>query len=280
MLKNIYVLTKFPLSFTVSLSCVFGYILAANNLDMGLLYPFLAVLFLALGVSVLNQLQEYKQDILMPRTQKRPLASGAISRSFVITLASISILLSFVFIYLSLDLFGILIFTLVIIIYNLLYTNAKKYTIYAGVYGAVLGVIPPYIGWISAGGASFDIKFIALGLFYFIWQIPHFWLLNLKYYEQYEQAGFPTITKAFGVESLERITFIWLLLTVIAGTFLLIIFEISSFIILGSIVALSIYALYSIFQLLKKKNYIYNFININIYMLFLMILLCINALYF
>ena len=257
MLKNIYILTKFPLSFTVSLSCVFGYILAKNSLGMGLLYPFLAVLFLALGVSVLNQLQEYKQDILMPRTQNRPLASGAISRSFVIYLASVIILFSFVFIYLSLNLFGILIFTLVIIIYNLLYTNSKKHTIYAGVYGAILGVIPPYIGWISAGEVLFDIKIIALGLFYFIWQIPHFWLLNLKYYEQYEQAGFPTITKAFGVKSLERITFIWLLLTVISGTFLLIIFEVSSFIILTAVIVLSIYTLYSIFQLLKKKNYIY-----------------------
>ena len=279
MLKNIYILTKFPLSFTVSLSCVFGYVLAAHNFDLGLIYPFLAVLFLALGVSALNQIQEYKKDALMARTQNRPIPSGKVSVIEAVVVTVSLIILSFVCIYFVLGIKGILLFSLVIVIYNLLYTKAKRYTIYAGVYGAVLGVIPPYIGWISTGQSALSPEFIALALFYFTWQIPHFWLLNLKYYKDYENAGFPTITKAFGKESLERITFIWLLLTLICGTFLIVIFKVESLIILGLVLSFSMYILYTIFNLLKNKNYIYNFIHINIYMLVLMILLSVNSLY-
>lgn len=279
MLKKIYVLTKFPLSFTVSLSCVFGYILAAHNIDFGLIYPFLAVLFLALGVSSLNQIQEYEKDALMERTKNRPIPSGSVSIFEAICITSALIILSFICIYLVLGIKGILLFAFVIIVYNLLYTKAKRYTIYAGVYGAVLGVIPPYIGWISTGENALSTEFIALGLFYFTWQIPHFWLLNLKHYKDYENAGFPTITKAFGKESLERITFIWLLLTLICGTFLIVIFKVQSVIILFLLLFFSFYILYTIFNLLKKKNYIYNFIHINIYMLLLMIFLSIDSLY-
>ena len=279
MIKNIYVLTKFPLSFTISLSAVFGYILANGSLDMGLLFPYLAVLLLAMGVSSFNQTQEYKKDALMPRTKNRPIPSGDMSFNTALIIGIVITALSFFFIYIPHGIMGIVVFIAVVIIYNLLYTPAKRHSIYAGVYGAVLGVIPPYIGWVSAENFVFDMRFFALGLFYFTWQIPHFWLLNLKYYKQYEEAGFPTITKVFGVDSLVRMTFIWLLLTVICGVFLVSMFEINSIVILALLVILKAYTLFTIFKLLKNRNYIYNFININVYMLFLMIILCVNALY-
>jgi len=246
---------------------------------MGLLYPFIAVLFLALGVSALNQIQEYKQDALMPRTKNRPLPSGNMSYAAALTVSLSIITISMVFAYLTHGFFGVILFFVVIIIYNLLYTPAKRKSIYAAVYGAVLGVIPPYYGWISAGESALDLGFIALGVFFFVWQIPHFWLLNLKFYKQYEEAGFPTITKAFGEESLERMTFIWLLLTIICGTFLIFVYQVESYIILGLILVLTLYTLFTISKLLKNRNYIYNFININVYMLLLMIILCVNALY-
>lgn len=279
MIKNIYVLTKFPLSFTISLSAIFGYILANGSIDMGLLYPYLAVLLLAMGVSSFNQTQEYKKDALMPRTKNRPIPSGDMSFNTALIIGIILTGLSFFFIYIPHGILGIVVFIAVVIIYNLLYTPAKRHSIYAGVYGAVLGVLPPYIGWVSASDFAFDIRFFALGLFYFTWQIPHFWLLNLKYYKQYEDAGFPTITKAFGIDSLVRMTFIWLLLTVICGVFVVAVFEVESLIILGLLFVLKAYIVFTIFKLIKNRNYIYNFININVYMLFLMIILCVDALF-
>jgi len=278
-IKDFMILTKFNLSFTVTLSCLFGYVLHKNMIDINFLYPFCAVLLLALGVSALNQVQEHEEDALMSRTKHRPIAAKRISWKEGLIISSFLILISLFFIYKSLNFIGIFIFLFVIVVYNIFYTQAKKTTIYAGVYGAVLGVIPPLIGWVSAGGNIKDIGFLALALFYFIWQIPHFWLLNLKYYKDYEKANFPTIAQRFGVHVLERVTFIWLLLTLLAGLFLIPVFVKSSITIIGLLILVNIYTLYSIVKLMYTHNYLVTFIFINSYMLGVMILLMINALF-
>lgn len=271
--KDFLILTKFKLSFTVSLSLVFAFVLAKHTIDLSLLYPFLAVLLLALGVSSLNQVQEYKEDALMTRTKNRPIAAKRITPETGLNISFILIAISFLFIYLSLKVLGLLIFITVVLMYNLFYTKAKKFTIYAAVYGAVLGVIPPLIGWLSAQGNISDIRFIALGLFYFIWQIPHFWLLTLKHSEDYKKAKFPTLVEKFGTQGLERITFIWLLLTVISGLYLILVFHSISILILSILILINIYTVYNIFQLRTKHQYLKNFIVINSYMILTMFLL-------
>jgi len=276
-LRDFLILTKFNLSFTVSLSLVFGFILSKNSVDYTLINPFLAVLLLALGVSALNQVQEYKEDSLMDRTKHRPIASGRVSVKNGFIISSFLIVSAFFFIYLSLQLLGILLFAFVILMYNIFYTKAKKITIYAAVYGAILGIIPPLIGWLSAKGSITDIGFLSLGLFYFIWQIPHFWLLTLKYHKQYEKASFPTVVKTFGLEAMERITFIWLLLTLIAGLYLTAIFA-KSFITAILLILISLYTLFRVFNLRVNHDYLKTFISVNLYMLALMFLLVIDSL--
>lgn len=277
-LKDFFILTKFKLSFTVSLSLVFAFILAKHTVDFSLLYPFIAVLLLALGVSSLNQVQEYKEDALMPRTKNRPIPAKRVSVNQGFIISFILIFISYFFIYLSLGILGFIIFSSVIIIYNLFYTKAKKTTEYAAVYGAILGVIPPMIGWLSADAQLSDIKFIAIAIFYFIWQIPHFWLLTLKYNKDYKKAKFPTVVDKFGVEGLERVTFIWLLLTIISGLFLILVFYEISLLILLLLVILNIYTIYDILKLRREHKYIKNFIIINLYMILTMSLLMLDKL--
>jgi protoheme IX farnesyltransferase len=279
-LKDFLIFTKFRLSFTVSLSLVFGFALAKNSIDIDILYPFLAVLILALGVSSLNQVQEYKEDSIMPRTKDRPIAANRLSPTNGFIISSTLILISFYFIYESLNILGVFIFIAVVVLYNGFYTYGKKKTIYAAVFGAVLGIIPPMIGWMSAQKELSDIGFLALALFYFIWQIPHFWLLTLKYCKEYKKAKFPTVVDRFGIEGLERITFIWLLLTVIAGLYLVLIFQSNTLLITIILVLINIYTIYTIFTLRIKHNYLQNFIVINSYMVFTMLILMIDKLFF
>ncbi|PLY11076.1 MAG: hypothetical protein C0626_00445 [Arcobacter sp.] len=277
-LKDFLVLTKFKLSFAVTLSSVFSFILVREEISFDIIYPLIGVLLLALGVSALNQYQEYLDDAKMARTKNRPIASGKISPREGLIISLGLILLSYITIFFSLNYVGIIIFTSVIILYNFVYTKTKKTTVYAAVYGAILGVIPPLIGWLAGGGEITDIRFLAIGLFYLVWQIPHFWLLILKYHKQYESAGFNTVANTFGVQRLERITFVWLLLTIICGLFTVALFPIKSNIIFLLIFLLVLYTLYSVFQLRKQHNYLKVFIAINIYITLLMILLSINIL--
>lgn len=277
-IKDFMILTKFNLSFAVTLSAAFSFILVKQSVTADLILPLLAVLLLALGVSSLNQYQEYEDDAKMPRTKNRPIASKKITPKQGLFISIYLIILSYITIWISLGYAGLLIFTSVIILYNLVYTKTKKTSVYAAVYGAVLGVIPPLIGWLAGGGRATDIEFLAIALFYLVWQIPHFWLLILKYHNQYEGAGFKTVASTFGIDRLERITFIWLLLTLICGVFTIMVFPVNSTFIFILMLLLVCYTFYSIMTLRQTHKYIKVFIAINIYITALMILLVINIL--
>ena len=267
MIKDLYVLTKFLLSFAVSLSVIFAYILAKGSVDVGVILPTLAVFILALGVSALNQVQEYKHDAKMKRTAHRPVASGKMEPKTGLAIAIALILSASILMFEQLGLIGIAIFTFTLIWYNLVYTPLKRVSAFAVVPGALLGVIPPAIGWLSAGGALDDIRFLSLALLFFIWQVPHFWLLVMMYHQDYKKAGFPTAFRRFGKHAIHRITFIWLLLTIEAGFLVVLSFDVKSVYIIALIVLIALFVAYESFELVGESfdhvraRYIFNSIN-------------------
>jgi protoheme IX farnesyltransferase len=101
--------------------------------------------------------------------------------------------------------------------YNAFYTPLKRKSSLAILPGALVGAIPPAVGWVAAGGFLFDKEIIIISSFFFIWQIPHFWLLMISYDKEYEKAGFPTITKFFSKDQFARIIYVWIVATVVTG---------------------------------------------------------------
>jgi len=252
MIKDFFIVTKFVLSFAVSLSALFAYIMAKGEVGVDMLLATLAVLLVALGVSTLNQVQEYKEDSQMERTKHRPIAAGRMSPRTGIIIAGVLILLSFTLIYSLLGLIGVNLFMFAFIWYNAVYTPLKKRSALAVVPGAILGVIPPAIGWLVAGHQLMELEFIAIALFYFIWQVPHFWLLVMLFYGDYKNGGYPTAMRLFGQASLQRLTFVWLIFTIQAGVFMVSIFEVYSNITIGLTIVVGILAFLSSLELLKK----------------------------
>jgi protoheme IX farnesyltransferase len=110
MIKDYIVLTKFVLSFAVSLSAVLAYVMASGQIGIDTLISYFAVLLVALGVSTLNQVQEYKEDSLMERTKHRPIACGKISPMTGIIIGSVHIILALGLIYWLLGLTGLNLF--------------------------------------------------------------------------------------------------------------------------------------------------------------------------
>jgi len=159
--------------------------------------------------------------------------------------------------------------------YNGIYTPLKKKTAYAVIPGAFIGAIPPAVGWVAGGGALNDPNILITGFFFFMWQIPHFWLLTLMHGKDYEQAGFPSISSKYSEIQLKQITFIWTLATAISAFFIPV-FGIVDSISQKIIIGLSTVALVFIFSKLFKssengfaiKKY---FIIINVFLLFVMI---------
>ena len=226
MIKDFFVVTKFILSFAVSLSALFAYIMAKGEVGFDMLLATFSVLLVAMGVSTLNQVQEYKSDAKMTRTKNRPIAAGRMTPQTGIVIAIILIILSFLSIYSLLGFTGINIFMFAFIWYNAMYTPLKKKSALAVVPGAILGVIPPAIGWLVAGHTLLELEFIAIALYYFIWQVPHFWLLVMLFHGDYKDGGYPTAMRLFGQASLQRLTFVWLMFTIQAGIFLVYTYEV------------------------------------------------------
>ncbi|MDQ7085941.1 MAG: UbiA family prenyltransferase [Sulfurovum sp.] len=225
MIKDFFVVTKFVLSFAVSLSALFAYIMAKGDVGLDMLLATFSVLLVAMGVSTLNQVQEYKSDAKMERTKNRPIAIGRMLPRTGYIISAVLILLSMILIYSLLGLTGVNIFMFAFIWYNAMYTPLKKRSALAVVPGAILGVIPPAIGWLVAGNSLMELEFIALALYFFIWQVPHFWLLVMLFHGDFKDGGYPTAMRLFGQASLQRLTFVWLIFTIQAGIFLVSIFE-------------------------------------------------------
>jgi len=253
MIKDFFIVTKFVLSFAVSLSALFAYIMAKGEIGLDMFLATFSVLLVAMGVSTLNQVQEYREDSKMARTKNRPIAAGRMSPRTGVIIAVVLILLSLGLIYTLLGLTGINFFVFAFLWYNIMYTPLKKRSALAVVPGALLGVIPPAIGWLVAGHTLFEVEFIALAVYYFIWQVPHFWLLVMLFHGDYKDGGYPTAMRLFGEGTLQRLTFVWLMLTIQAGVFLVYTFTVYSNITIALSIALGVWAFLTSMKLLKKE---------------------------
>ncbi len=215
-------LGKLSICIMVTLTTAAGFLLYGGRANWDLLLLTVGTLLLAMGASALNQLQEASLDAAMLRTRARPLPSGRISKA---TAAAISLALSGIGLAMlaSVQEQPVLLATLGLINliwYNGIYTYLKRVTPFAVVPGAVIGALPPLMGWVAAGGSLLHPLAAVLGGFFFIWQIPHFWLLVLRHGPDYARAGLPTLSNRMNEEQLRRLTFIWIVAAACTGALL------------------------------------------------------------
>lgn len=151
------------------------------------------VLFLASGSSALNQIQDREMDAKMPRTSKRPLPSGRLSLTHAMIFSVGSIVLGLaLLIYLDRGL--AILGGVALLSYNVLYTLWwKRKMAFAAVPGALPGALPILMGYAAADGRIFTPGGIYLFFILFFWQMPHFWVLALKYTSDYAAGGVPTL---------------------------------------------------------------------------------------
>jgi protoheme IX farnesyltransferase len=218
-LSLILELSKVKITVAVAFTTITGYILAARGYDPGFLLPTLGIFFLACGSSVFNHLQERHTDALMARTMKRPLPSRKISFSFALTVAVSETVAGSLILYFSSGLVALVLGLLAMVWYNLVYTNLKKITPHAVIPGSVIGSIPPLVGWVAAGGHLFSMPALILAVFFFVWQVPHFYLLAIKYGHEYIEAGLPSITERWSDSKTKKNIFLWIILTSITAVF-------------------------------------------------------------
>ena len=279
-IKTINELGKVRISLPIALSALSGYVLLKGDLDAQAWLMALGVFFMSCSSSVFNHWQERDIDAKMPRTQNRPIPSGRISAQGAFSVAIVFALLGTVVLYFSTPVTALFLSWLTLVSYNLIYTPLKKVTAFAVIPGSLVGALPPMIGWAAAGGNLSDEVILLVAAFFFIGQIPHFWLLLLMFGEQYQLAGLPSLNQIFGENQIKRITYTWVLTTV-ASALLVIFFVITNKTIVFLLLFYTFYMLFSLTMAVFKKDEFKvrpSFYKLNFLYLFMMIFLIIEGL--
>ena len=183
-------LIKFRLSFLVTFSAVFGFLLSSNYINYFSLFILIISGFFITGSSIINnQIIEKDSDKLMNRTKNRPLPTNKISSRNALFISLALSITGLILMVLFLNKLTALLSFFSLIIYTFLYTPLKKVGPIAVFVGAIPGALPPLIGWAASTN---DISLEALIIFsiQFIWQFPHFWAIAWVSDDDYKRAGF------------------------------------------------------------------------------------------
>lgn len=279
-LKILLELGKARISLPVALSALTGYVLFAGTPDVQGWWLALGVFLMSCSSGALNHWQESEIDAKMPRTQNRPIPSGKISRMNAFAVAAGFALSGTIILLLSNPPVAAVLSWATLFSYNLLYTPLKKITAFAVLPGSLVGALPPLIGWAGAGGSMFTEQIILVATFFFIGQIPHFWLLLLMFGDQYKLAGLPSLNQVFNEGQIKRITFTWILTTLASGMLVI-------FMVVKSPVIMVLLLVYSFYLLASLSNAVFirndfkarpAFFKLNMLYLFMMFLLIADSL--
>jgi len=286
-IRDLLTLMKVRITVATALTSGAGYILATGELRPEIWIPLLGTFLLACGASALNHCQEVRFDARMKRTMHRPLPAGRMAVSTAFFIAGLLILLGLAVLASmernSLQLVGL--GALSVAWYNGVYVYLKRLTAFAAVPGALIGALPPIIGWTAGGGQLNHPLILLVAGFFFVWQVPHFWLLLLIQGEQYEAAGLPSLTARFSPEQLRRVTFMWVLATGAAGILLpalargLLPWYLGAAVVAGSVwLALKALVLLRPPATNLRGTFLHAFIRINVYALVIIACLSLSAL--
>lgn len=172
----------------------------------------LTLLFLTIGTTLcsasanaLNMLYEPSTDAKMTRTRNRPLVRNLISKRSAVLFAILSGFVGTGALYFGVNPTVSGLGFANIVIYAGMYTPLKAVTVFNTWIGAVVGGIPPLMGWAAAAGETAtkdgswrELLFASDGSsiggwvmagFLFAWQFPHFMALSWPIREEYKKAG-------------------------------------------------------------------------------------------
>lgn len=202
-MRDFLTLTKVGIAVFVMLTGFAGYAVAipiVQEIDLIVPLMLMAGLYLvSSGSFAINQAQEWRTDGVMPRTAKRPVPAGRIGVVHAYFLGGLMAATGICILSL-LNIEAALLSLATIVLYNGLYTIFwKRRWAFGAVPGAIPGAMPVVIGYAAAGESVFDPACVYLFLIMFLWQMPHFWSLAIRFSDDYHRGGFPVLPAKLGI---------------------------------------------------------------------------------
>ena len=230
------------------------YLATPSSIALSILLPSLiGIGFCAGSAAAVNHLVDKRIDMLMARTQKRPVAQGRVSQKHAMVFAAIMGSLGlFILGYWVNNLTAVLSF-ITLIGYAGVYTGyLKRATPQNIVIGGLAGAAPPLLGW-TAVTNNLDPNALLLVLIIFVWTPPHFWALAIYRYQDYKDAEIPMLPVTHGIHYTKLNIFLYTVLLIVVSVLPFAV-GMSGFVYLCSAVVLGLRFLYWALRLLKTEE--------------------------
>ncbi|ODV94700.1 hypothetical protein PACTADRAFT_50561 [Pachysolen tannophilus NRRL Y-2460] len=184
------VLTKPKLTILVMLSSICSYALSPYTVGIK------ELIFLTLGTTLasgsanaINMARESDFDRQMVRTSTRPVVRGIITPTQAYTFAGITGSIGCTMLLYGVNPTVASLGFLNIVLYAWVYTSLKRKSISNTWVGAIVGAIPPLMGWAASSSLNHPGCWCIVALLY-AWQFPHFNSLSHNIKDEYKKAGY------------------------------------------------------------------------------------------
>ncbi len=152
------------------------------------------------AANAINNYIDRDIDMLMVRTQRRPLPAHSIEPQDALLFGLVLTVVSFTWLAFTTNLVAAFLALLAIAFYVIVYTLLlKRSTPQNIVIGGAAGALPPMIGWAAVTG-NIALPAVFLFLIVFYWTPPHFWALALRIKDDYKAANVPMLPVTHGVK--------------------------------------------------------------------------------
>jgi protoheme IX farnesyltransferase len=222
--------------------------------------PFYAWFFGTIGIGLaassaaaINHLLDQRIDAVMARTRNRPLPSGQLGVTQVLTFALVLGAISMTVLVVWVNVLTAVLTFLSLIGYAIIYTVwLKRATPQNIVIGGAAGAAPPVLGWTAVTG-SVDPNALILFLIIYVWTPPHFWALAIHRRDDYAAVDIPMLPVTHGIRFTRWHIFFYTILLVIVTT-LPYLTGMSGLLYLAGVTVLNLGFLWYAFRLLRDND--------------------------
>ncbi|XP_033124433.1 protoheme IX farnesyltransferase, mitochondrial-like [Anneissia japonica] len=190
-LPSLYMqLSKSRLTGLVVLSAMAGYGMSSGDfVPTTFALMSLGTFFTSCSANAMNQFFEVPFDSQMLRTRNRVLVRGLLSSTHSVGFAAIAGLSGLTILGLFVNPLSAVIGITTWALYTMAYTPLKRISIVNTWVGAVVGALPPLIGWSACSGSLEAGAWVLAGILY-AWQFPHFNALSWNLRKDYSRGGY------------------------------------------------------------------------------------------
>ena len=169
------------------------------------------------AAGVFNNLYDRDIDAIMERTKTRPTVTGRVDTKSGLILGIAITIIGGIMLYIaspSAAVFGILGLLLYVFPYTMW---TKRTTIYNTEVGSLSGAVPPLIGWAAISPELGHFEIWALVVTMLLWQMPHFYGIAIRRFDEYKAAGVPMLPVVKGIRRTYIQTNVYLVLLLISS---------------------------------------------------------------